>query len=228
MNYIQHLNSVFPDFYEDDRMHYGHIGLYMALFFYWNLHRFPEEFYANRKELMKMAKIGSKSTYHRLLGELHDWGYILYRPSHSPHELSMVGLSQNCTDTGTLVGRTRAIFGTYRPKTVPDTLYNKHYKHNKGSLGAKPKSQLEVLDFFKEKKYILEEAFKFFNHYQAIGWKIGGKVKIQDWKAAADNWMLKAKEIRARETAGQKTLLQKIGNEDHLMTTTEKNYGEPL
>ena len=223
MNYIQHLNARLVDFYGDSRLHPGHIGLYMALFFYWNLHRFPEAFYANRTELMKMAKIGSKSTYHRLLKELQEFGYIAYRPAKSPHELSRVVLSQNCTDGGTLMGRTRTLFGTYRPKSVPDTLYNKPYKPNKRSLGAKPRSQLEVLDLFKEKKYNLEEAFKFFNHYQAIGWKIGGKVAIKDWKAAADNWMLKAQEL-ARERKEKRAVV----NSDHLITLTEKDYGEPL
>ncbi|WP_431126150.1 hypothetical protein [Flagellimonas flava] len=223
MNYIQHLNARFVDFYDDDRLHPGHFSLYMALFFYWNLHRFPEEFYANRAELMTMAKIGSKSSYHRLIKELQDFGYIEYDPAKSPHELSRVALSQNCTDNSTLMGRTRTIFGTYRPKSVPDTLYRKQYKPNKRSLGAKPRSQLEVLDFFKEKKYDLEEAFKFFNHYQAIGWKIGGKVTIQDWKAAADNWMLKALEL-ARERKEKRAL----DSGDHLITTTEKDYGEPL
>ncbi|GMN11332.1 transcriptional regulator [Croceitalea sp. MTPC9] len=228
MNYIQHLNATFADIYADDRLHASHISLYLALFFYWNLHRFPKEFYANRKELMHMAKIGSKSTYHRLVKELDKFGYIDYHPAKSPHEISMVALSQNCTDSGTLMGRTRTIFGTYRPKSVPDTLYNKQYKPNKRSLGAKPKSQLEVLDFFKEKKYVLEEAFKFFNHYQAIGWKIGGKVAIQDWKAAADNWVLKAKEIAAQKIEAKKAQLRRVGNSDNLITETEKDYGQPL
>ena len=223
MNYIQHLNATLMDFYDDDRLGYGHISLYMALFFYWNLHRFPKKFHANRTELMKMAKIGSKSTYHRLLRELQEFGYIDYHPAKGPHELSMVALSQNCTDSGTLMGRTRTLFGTYRPKSVPDTLYGKQYKPYKRSLGAKPRSQLEVLDFFKEKEYDLEEAFKFFNHYQAVGWKIGGKVAIKDWKAAADNWMIKARElVRDR----QEKRAANYG--DHLLTTTEKDYGEPL
>lgn len=223
MNYIQHLNATLVDFYDDDRLGYGHISLYLALFFYANLHRFPNEFHANRSELMKMAKIGSKSTYHRLLGQLQEYGYLTYCPAKGPYQLSSVSLSSNCTDNVTLAVRTRTIFGTYRPKTVPDSLYRKQYKHNKGSLGAKPKSQLEVLDFFKEKNYALDEAFKFFNHYQAIGWKIGGKIAIKDWKAAADNWMIKARELtRDRQE-------KRVANRsDHLITLTEKDYGEPL
>lgn len=223
MNYVKHLNSIFVAFYDDSRLHTGHISLYLALFFYWNLHRFPETFYVNRTELMQLGKIGSKSTYHRLLKELHDWDYIQYHPSHNPKQHSTVALSQKWDDSGTVTGRTRTIFGTYCPISVPASLYTKHYKPDKRSLGAKPKSQLEVLDFFKEKKYMPEEASKFFNHYQAIGWKIGGKVPITDWKAAADNWMVKAKEIEAK-----KAKPKMVGNSDNLMTETEKDYGQPL
>ncbi|MEM6895642.1 MAG: hypothetical protein AAF554_18230 [Bacteroidota bacterium] len=222
MNYIRHLNERMVTIYADDRLHPGHISLYMALFFYWNLHRFPSEFYANRIELMKMAKIGSKSTYHRVLKELDTWGYIHYCPSHSPKALSTVRLSQKHTDAVSLSEQTRTIFGNYCPIAVPHTLYNKHYKHCKRSLGAKPRSQLEVLDFFKEKKYDLNEAFKFFNHYQAIGWKIGGKITIEDWKAAADNWMLKANQL-AKHSAAKKAV-----HGDNLMTQKEKDYGQPL
>lgn len=212
MNYIKHLNAVLVEIHGDDRLAPGHVSLYLALFFYWNLHRFPEQFPVNRKELMKMAKIGSKSTYHRLLRNLDDWGYLAYSPSNSPSRPSTVKLSQNWDNSGTLLERTRTIFRAYRPISVPVTIYKKTYQTSKRSLGAKPKSQLEVLDFFKEKEYRLEEAFKFFNHYQAIGWKVGGKVPIVDWKAAADNWMLKAKELKS----------------DHLMVKTKKDYGEPL
>ncbi|RXJ50423.1 hypothetical protein ESZ48_06535 [Gelidibacter gilvus] len=39
------------------------------------------------------------------------------------------------------------------------------------------------------------EAAKFFNHYEATGWKLGGKVQIENWQATAKNWMIKAAEI---------------------------------
>lgn len=224
MNYIKHLNAVLVEIHGDNRLNPGHISLYLALFFYWNLHRFPEEIPVNRKELMKMGKVGSKSTYHRLLRDLDDWGYISYSPSNSPSRSSMVRVSQNWDNNGTLMERSRSIFGTYRPNSVPDTLYKKTDKTFKRSLGAKPKSQLEVLNFFKEKGYVLEEAFKFFNHYQAIGWKVGGRVPIVDWKAAADNWILKAKELNAAQGGS----IKKTVNGDHLLVETQKDYGEPL
>ena len=58
-----------------------------------------------------------------------------------------------------------------------------------------PKNEFEVIDFFKKKKWPANEAQKFYNHYQGIGWKIGGKIKIEDWQAIASNWMLKANEF---------------------------------
>lgn len=224
MNYIKHLNASLVEIYGDERLCPGHISLYLALFFYWNMYRFPKEFPVNRKELMRMAKIGSKSTYHRLLKQLDHMGYINYSPSHSPTRSSKVGLSQNWDKSGTVMERGRSIFRTYCPTSVPDTLFKKTNQTNKRSLGAQPRSQLEVLNFFKENGYGKEEAQRFFNHYQAIGWKIGGKISIVDWKAAAHNWMLKADEIKK---ANHSSKVQST-NRDHLMVETQKDYGQPL
>ncbi|MBW8244154.1 hypothetical protein K1F50_15200 [Muricauda oceani] len=224
MNYIKHLTAVLVEIYGDERLSPGHISLYLALFFYWNMYRFPKEFPVNRKELMKMAKIGSKSTYHRLLKQLDHMGYINYSPSHSPARSSRVGLSQNWDKSGTVMERSRSIFGRYCPISVPDTIYKKTNQTNKRSLGAQPRSQLEVLNFFKENGYGQEEAQRFFNHYQAIGWKIGGKISIVDWEAVAHNWMLKADEIK-KATGTSKGQSK---DPDHLMVETQKDYGQPL
>ena len=224
MNYIKHLNAALVEIYGDERLCPGHISLYLALFFYWNMYRFPGEFPVNRRELMKMAKIGSKSTYHRLLKQLDKMGYIDYSPSNSPAHSSRVGLAQNWDNSGTVMERSRSIFGTYCPASVPDTLNKKTKQTSKRSLGAQPRSQLEVLNFFKENGYGKEEAQRFFNHYQAIGWKLGGKISIVDWKAAAYNWTLKADEIKKANgtSKGQSR------NRDPLMVETQKDYGQPL
>lgn len=49
---------------------------------------------------------------------------------------------------------------------------------------------VEIERFFREKKYPVSEARKFYNHYKAIGWKIQGKIPIEDWKALAEKWMV--------------------------------------
>ena len=223
MNYIKHLNAALHRFYGDNRLHTGHISLYMALFFYWNLHHFTAEFYANRIEIMKMAKIGSRSTYHRLIKELSEWEYIEYLPTQNPTQKTMVRMSHICTDSSTKTGLIGTLMQRYCPKNVPPTLYNKQNKQYKLSGKRKPKNEFEVIDFFKRKNWPSLDAKKFYNHYQGVGWKIGGKVQIEDWTAIAENWMLKAGEIKKSATL---KIVSK--NEDHLMIRNQKNYGEPL
>ena len=223
MNYIKHLNAAFHEFYTDIRLHRGHISLYMALFFYWNLHHFPDGFYANRIEIMKLAKIGSRSTYHRLIKELSEWEYINYVPTQNPTQKTMVFMSQICTDSSTETGLTGTLMRRYCPKNVPLSLYNKQSKESKLSTKREPKNELEVIEFFESKKWPPVDALKFYNHYEGVGWKIGGKVRIENWEAIAENWMLKAKKIKETPTP---QIVSK--NTDFLMINEKKNYGQPL
>jgi len=220
MNYIKHLNAVFQQFSRDSRLNPTHISLYMALFQYWNINRFPEEFYINREEIMKMSKIGSKATYHRCLKNLDRWKYIRYLPSHNPYKGSKIKMpkfdTSNETSTGTTTGLTSEQLEGQA--LVPNTNKKKHITN---STKAKlPKNKNEVLFFFENKKWPALEAEKFFNHYNAIGWKVGGKIKIKDWQSTAENWMLKFKEIETAKAVSQKR--------DNLKTSKSKNYGQPL
>ena len=101
---------------------------------------------------------------------------------------------------------------------IRNTNINKQIENiNKTKL---PKNEFEVIDFFKKKKWPDNEAKKFYNHYQGIGWKIGGKIKIEDWHATASNWMLKANEFETADAVPQK--------KDNLRTSKNKDYGQPL
>lgn len=223
MNYIRHLNSVFQQFSMDSRLNPTHISLYVALFQYWNINRFREVFFINREDVMSMAKIGSKATYHRCLKQLHHWKYIFYLPSHNPYKGSQIKMLKFSTSTDM----------TSEPSTgtsdehvlgqalVPNT-NSKKQKENY-SKPKLPRNEQEVLDFFKNKNWSIIEASKFFNHYTAIGWKIGGKIKIVDWKASAENWMLKADEIKKDQKIAAVSQ-----NPDNLKTSNNKNYGQPL
>jgi len=75
----------------------------MALFHIWNNNRFPDGFYINREEVMRLSKIGSKSTYHRCLKELDTNGYIKYRPSHNPYKGSKIKMLKFGTSSGQVV-----------------------------------------------------------------------------------------------------------------------------
>jgi hypothetical protein len=192
----------------------------MALFQVWNLNRFPEVFYINRQEIMKLAKIGSKATYHRCLRQLDDWKYLHYIPSHNPYKGSQIKMlkfgtsSETSSDTTTETSSEQVV----GQALVPNTNSIKQIENiNKQKL---PKNEIEVIDFFKSKKWPANESKKFYNHYQGIGWKIGGKIKIEDWQATASNWMLKANEFETVDAVSQ--------NKDNLRTSKNKDYGQPL
>ncbi len=54
------------------------------------------------------------------------------------------------------------------------------------SVPSFPPTREEIASYIREKQYSFT-ADRFFNWYQAKGWKIHGDI-ITDWKAAADNW----------------------------------------
>lgn len=215
VNYIKHLNAVFSQFSKDSRLNPTHISLYLAFFQIWNYNRFRDSFHVNRDDIMKLSKIGSKSTYHRCTKELHHYKYLIYEPSHNPFKGSIIKMlkfettSEQALDLG-VPNQGQAL--------VPS---NKHIQTIENSYKLpKPKNEIEVLDFFKKENWPEIEAQKFYNHYQAIGWKIGGKIKIENWHASAKNWMLKSEEFKTEKQVSQ--------NQDNLHTVRNKNYNQPL
>ena len=82
----------------------------------------------------------------------------------------------------------------------------------------------KIREYFLAQKSSEVEAQKFFNHFQSNGWKVGGKAPMQDWQAAAGNWILNIPQFSQQpKMAAQKQLIP--GN---LNATTGKNYSEPL
>jgi hypothetical protein len=78
----------------------------------------------------------------------------------------------------------------------------------------------EVKHFFESQNFPELEAQKFFNYFSSNGWLVGGKTPMVDWQAAAQNWMLNFDKFNTNESPPSKT--------NHLTTTTDKNYAEPL
>ncbi len=225
-NYILHLTSTMEKFTLDDRLNPSHISMYLALFQYWNLSRFSNPISINREEIMKLSKIGSKSTYHKCIRQLHLWDYLEYLPSHNPFKGSKVIMFNFGTSSEQALVH-------YRPKNgqalVSSKTYinNKHIKQN--MYKEKPKNLFEVESFFTEIKNNKTEAQRFFNYYESTGWKIGGKTPIQNWNAAARNWILNSKKRKILYQAEPgKTCAQHVQKTDNLKTTKNKNYNEPL
>jgi len=68
----------------DPRISATHISLYMALFQRWSTNGFKDPVIFTSREIMPMAKIDSRATYHRCLGDLVKGGYLRYIPSCNP------------------------------------------------------------------------------------------------------------------------------------------------
>lgn len=101
---------------------------------------------------------------------------------------------------------------------------NSLHKSVTSSEVEKPTLELAI-DYFLSQQNTEIEANKFFNYYSSIGWLIGGKTKMKDWKAAARNWMLNTAKFAANT---HKTDYNARPKPMHLHTATQKNYDEPL
>lgn len=80
--------ELFPpltDFYnaiaQDSRIGTAHISLYMALMQEWNLNKGENPVLIERGKIMTAAKISSRHTYNRCINDLHNYNYIIYKPS---------------------------------------------------------------------------------------------------------------------------------------------------
>jgi hypothetical protein len=81
---IPELNRFFNAVIIDERMTMPHLCLYMALFQCWNINGFHNPILIRRIEVMQLAKISAKSTYHKCIKDLQIGGYIRYYPSYNP------------------------------------------------------------------------------------------------------------------------------------------------
>jgi hypothetical protein len=76
-----------------------------------------------------------------------------------------------------------------------------------------------ILEYFAFKESSETEANKFYNYYSSIGWLVGGKTKMKDWKASARNWIMNQNKFQPKSNTPQP---------NHLHTPNSKNYAEPL
>ncbi|MGY5846409.1 hypothetical protein ACW6QP_03230 [Salegentibacter sp. HM20] len=177
----------------------------------------------NSKQVMGLAKIRSRTTYHKLLGELESWGYLQYRPSNNPNIGSLIKMSRFDTLPDQKMNRTYPVSEQLPVQKMVsfNKEKDKHIINSFKRIG--PKNEQIVFKFFEEKNRSLLEAKEFYNFYKNINWKINGNIPITNWQAYAEKWMLKADEIE--KTKRFKRLVQNL---DHLYTGKHKNYGQPL
>ncbi|MEZ4780634.1 MAG: hypothetical protein R2816_03290 [Flavobacteriaceae bacterium] len=223
INYIKHLNAVFLQFSKDSRLNPTHISLYVPLFQLWNNYHFPDNFHINREEVMRYSKIGSKTTYHRCIRELHHWKYLLYEPSHNPFHGSKIKMFNFGTSDGQVLYPSHTIIGTSNGQAVVPI--NKHIQtginNTNGNKLDRPKNENEVINFFQKK--ITGTDTKILQPLPVYRLESRRENKIIDWQATARNWMLKAEELKT-----EKTEVAVSQNTDNLKTSSNKNYSEPL
>ena len=239
MNYIKLLNAAFEKFFFDDRLNPTHISLYMALFQEWNSCRFADEFYVNRRDLMRVAKIGSKSTYHRCVTDLDAWSYLSYFPSNNPYKGSKIKMSIIGTSDEPVTGQYNPILEQLAEQYHPirEPVVYQHRPFNGQALVStinntkqvnntkQPKGRQAVIVFFNKKGFDADEGKKFFDHYEANDWKTSDGKAIRDWQALAINWMDRTELFDQENQPNNKEASQ---IRDNLRTTKNKDYGQPL
>ena len=100
------------------------------------------------------------------------------------------------------------------------TQKEKKLREKKKEATAQTPELKDVITYFLELNYPEVEAKKFFNYFQSIGWLVGGRTPMSDWKAAANNWMINTAKFIAND--------QQYNRVKHLNTGTDKDYAEPL
>lgn len=96
---------------------------------------------------------------------------------------------------------------------------------NADAVGRILPSLPQVQEFFNANVYPAMEAGKFFHHYQANGWRQGGKTLITDWQAAAHKWILN---IHPPKNVTHDRNTKQSAGPGRLHVNEDKSYSEPL
>jgi hypothetical protein len=85
---------------------------------------------------------------------------------------------------------------------------------------GKPENLDQVVSYFEEKKSTGAEAEKFFNYFESVGWRVGGRSLMRDWRAAARNWIANIPNYNTPRHDKNKVFKPQL--------TGKKNYAEPF
>lgn len=215
MNYITHLNEVLERFNRDFRLNPKHVSLYMALFRQWNRERFPTWIYIKRRDIMNASRIGSTSTYHRVIRDLNKWKYVNYRPSFLQNPGSRVKLlrlgNKGIPLEVQLSPKSSSLVGRPHPIGEQLTIYNKH---------------INFKEFLCEKNEVLDIAFQKQNLdlNERIGFLYWLNQKFEDSEIENSD-PFKLVSIWLQETSNDFVASH---SKDNLHVANEKRYDQPL
>jgi hypothetical protein len=92
MSSLKPLSDFFKAIADDPRISITHIAIYMALLQYRDQKQGDEPLYILSYEIMRIAKISGCATYHKVIRQLSEYGYIRYEPSYKRNQKSKVYL----------------------------------------------------------------------------------------------------------------------------------------
>ena len=95
MDNLNHLSILLRRLTADVHLRPCHISLYTALCQTWLENGCKNPFNISRRRVMKLARISSLATYHKVIRELTSYKYILYKPSFHPLKGSEVSLLES-------------------------------------------------------------------------------------------------------------------------------------
>jgi hypothetical protein len=84
MEVVEHLSGFYDAIRDNPRMGATHISLYMALFHCCNMNGLEKPLLFTSQQIMSLAKIDSRATYHKCLRDLVQSDYLEYIPSCNP------------------------------------------------------------------------------------------------------------------------------------------------
>lgn len=233
VNYIVQLNTAYSRLAEEEKITAAHLSLYWTLFQLWNMGKFLNPFSICRSETMKLARIGSKTTYYRTLKDLAKLGYIDYHASNNPMIGSQIRMVVFGTSTPSVPhsgqhsnelvreyshnqDNSKDNLVPFSGQQVVPSINNRNSKDSKQKTrktAFSPPPLVEVKILFLELKSTHDQAEQFYNHFESNGWLVGGKAKMKDWRAAARNWVKRS---------------QNFSKPNNLSSPTQSNYDTPL
>lgn len=87
---LKPLSDFFTAIANDPRISITHIGIYMALLQYRDQMQTDNPICILSHEIMRLAKISGCATYHKIMKQLSEYGYIRYEPSYKRNQRSKV------------------------------------------------------------------------------------------------------------------------------------------
>lgn len=174
MEQSKNIISYFSRFIDDRQMYPSHISLYVALFQLWSINKFQTPFSICRRDVMKLSKIKSFATYHKCIREIHEAGFIIYKPSYNSFEGSLIEI----IDTEIIEGDCIKVIRNQKQLQTAEALFS-----------VPTLSEIQI--YFNERDIASEEANQFYIQYQSRDWTLNNGKPMRCWKSAARMWISK-------------------------------------